>query len=87
MSINSLMVKSPTRYIFIDLSIMITNGIRSLGNDNTVIHHVQVVIRSQAPLMRGINDDAKIWSEKWRLEVARWRCFHGQKAMPGKGYR
>jgi hypothetical protein len=30
---------------------------------------VEVVIRSQAPLMRGINDDAKIWAEKWRMEV------------------
>jgi len=28
-----------------------------------------VIIRSQAPLMRGINDDAEVWAEKWRSEV------------------
>jgi len=27
------------------------------------------VIRSQAPLMRGINDDAQVWADKWRAEV------------------
>jgi len=26
-------------------------------------------IRSQSPIMRGINDDAEIWAEKWRTEV------------------
>lgn len=26
-------------------------------------------IRSQSPIMRGINDDATIWAEKWRVEV------------------
>jgi KamA family protein len=26
-------------------------------------------IRSQSPVMRGINDDAKIWTQKWRKEV------------------
>ena len=30
---------------------------------------VGVLIRSQAPLMRGINDHAEIWAEKWRQEV------------------
>lgn len=41
----------------------VRQAIRRLQNE------AKVVIRSQAPLMRGINDDAKIWSEKWRLEV------------------
>jgi KamA family protein len=27
------------------------------------------VIRSQSPIMRGINDDAQVWAEKWRTEV------------------
>jgi hypothetical protein len=27
------------------------------------------VIRSQAPVMRGINDDPEVWAEKWRAEV------------------
>jgi len=26
-------------------------------------------IRSQSPVMRGINDDAEVWAEKWRKEV------------------
>jgi L-lysine 2,3-aminomutase len=26
-------------------------------------------IRSQSPIMRGINDDADVWAEKWRKEV------------------
>ncbi|KAL7509931.1 hypothetical protein ACHAXN_007188 [Cyclotella atomus] len=26
-------------------------------------------IRSQSPVMRGINDDAQVWAEKWRTEV------------------
>lgn len=26
-------------------------------------------IRSQSPVMRGINDNADVWAEKWRLEV------------------
>ena len=28
-----------------------------------------VIIRSQSPVMRGINDDAEVWAEKWREEV------------------
>lgn len=28
------------------------------------------VIRSQSPIMRGINDEASIWTEKWREEVS-----------------
>jgi KamA family protein len=28
-----------------------------------------VIIRSQSPVMRGINDDAEIWAAKWREEV------------------
>merc|ERR1719201_2461583 len=28
-----------------------------------------VIIRSQSPVMRGINDDAEIWAQKWREEV------------------
>ena len=27
------------------------------------------IIRSQSPVMRGINDDAEIWADKWREEV------------------
>eukprot|EP00536_Pseudo-nitzschia_multiseries_P008068 jgi/Psemu1/240854/estExt_Genewise1.C_1980065 len=27
------------------------------------------VIRSQSPVMRGINDNAEVWAEKWRKEV------------------
>jgi KamA family protein len=27
-------------------------------------------IRSQSPIMRGINDDAEVWAEKWRQEVS-----------------
>ena len=27
-------------------------------------------IRSQSPIMRGINDDAEVWAEKWRTEVS-----------------
>ena len=30
----------------------------------------RVIIRSQAPLMQGINDNFEVWAEKWRLEVA-----------------
>lgn len=26
-------------------------------------------IRSQSPIMRGINDDSEVWAEKWRKEV------------------
>jgi len=29
----------------------------------------KAVIRSQSPIMKGINDDAQIWSEKWKEEV------------------
>jgi len=28
-----------------------------------------VVIRSQSPVMRGINDNAQVWADKWREEV------------------
>merc|ERR1719247_1143394 len=28
-----------------------------------------VIIRSQSPVMRGINDDADVWARKWREEV------------------
>jgi KamA family protein len=28
-----------------------------------------VIIRSQSPIMRGINDDADVWANKWREEV------------------
>ena len=28
-----------------------------------------VIIRSQSPIMRGINDDAEVWANKWREEV------------------
>jgi len=28
-----------------------------------------VIIRSQSPVMRGINDNAQVWAEKWREEV------------------
>jgi len=28
-----------------------------------------VIIRSQSPVMRGINDNAEVWAEKWREEV------------------
>jgi len=28
-----------------------------------------VIIRSQSPVMRGINDDSEVWAEKWREEV------------------
>ncbi|KAL1507985.1 hypothetical protein AB1Y20_007587 [Prymnesium parvum] len=28
-----------------------------------------VIIRSQSPVMRGINDDAQVWADKWREEV------------------
>ena len=28
-----------------------------------------VIIRSQCPVMRGINDNAEVWAEKWREEV------------------
>jgi KamA family protein len=28
-----------------------------------------VIIRSQSPVMRGINDDAEVWAAKWREEV------------------
>lgn len=27
-------------------------------------------IRSQSPIMRGINDDSEVWAEKWRKEVS-----------------
>jgi len=28
-----------------------------------------VIIRSQSPVMRGINDDSEVWANKWREEV------------------
>ena len=37
------------------------------------VHRIQkeafATIRSQSPIMRGINDDAKVWAEKWRTET------------------
>ena len=38
------------------------------------LHRLQAeagaTVRSQAPVMRGINDDATVWADKWRTEVA-----------------
>ena len=28
-----------------------------------------MIIRSQSPVMAGINDDAKVWNKKWKEEV------------------
>lgn len=37
------------------------------------VHRIQkeafATIRSQSPIMRGINDDSEVWAEKWRTEV------------------
>lgn len=33
------------------------------------IHATGAVIRTQSPILRGINDDAPIWSEMWREQV------------------
>ena len=37
---------------------------------NRIQKEAFAVIRSQSPIMRGINDDANVWAEKWRQEVA-----------------
>jgi len=37
---------------------------------NRIQKEAFAVIRSQSPIMRGINDDAEVWAEKWRQEVA-----------------
>lgn len=37
------------------------------------VHRIQkeafATIRSQSPIMRGINDESEVWAEKWRVEV------------------
>merc|ERR1719217_79963 len=49
--------------------------VRELQTDKVrqAIHRLRqeagVIIRSQSPIMRGINDDAEVWAEKWREEV------------------
>lgn len=49
--------------------------VRELGTDKVAaaINRIQkeafATIRSQSPIMRGINDDAEIWAAKWRKEV------------------
>jgi len=49
--------------------------VRELSTDKVrhAIHRLKqeagVIIRSQSPVMRGINDDAKVWADKWREEV------------------
>eukprot|EP00559_Dactyliosolen_fragilissimus_P008658 CAMPEP_0184871694 /NCGR_PEP_ID=MMETSP0580-20130426/40865_1 /TAXON_ID=1118495 /ORGANISM="Dactyliosolen fragilissimus" /LENGTH=536 /DNA_ID=CAMNT_0027374387 /DNA_START=450 /DNA_END=2060 /DNA_ORIENTATION=- len=48
---------------------------RELSTDKVkaAINRIQkeafATIRSQSPVMRGINDDAQVWAEKWRTEV------------------
>jgi len=48
---------------------------RELSTDRVkdAIHRLRqeagVVIRSQSPVMRGINDDAEVWAQKWKEEV------------------
>ncbi len=48
---------------------------RELSTDKVVaaIGRIQkeafATIRSQSPVMRGINDDSKVWADKWRKEV------------------
>ena len=44
-----------------------------------------VIIRSQSPVMAGINDDAKVWNKKWKEEVRSrrpvvWRRLHAVDA-------
>jgi KamA family protein len=36
---------------------------------NRIQKEAHATIRSQSPIMRGINDDAEVWAEKWRKEV------------------
>lgn len=36
---------------------------------NRIQKEAFATIRSQSPIMRGINDDAEVWAEKWRKEV------------------
>ncbi|KAH8081091.1 synthetase [Aureococcus anophagefferens] len=49
--------------------------VRELSTDKVkhAIHRLKqeggVIIRSQSPVMRGINDDADVWAAKWREEV------------------
>jgi len=49
--------------------------VRELETDKVrdAIHQLRqkagVIIRSQSPVMRGINDDAEVWAAKWREEV------------------
>jgi len=49
--------------------------VRELQTDKVraAIHRLKqeggVIIRSQSPVMRGINDDGEIWAAKWREEV------------------
>ena len=49
--------------------------VRELQTDKVreAIHRLKqeagCIIRSQSPVMRGINDDAEVWAEKWRTEV------------------
>lgn len=48
---------------------------RELSTDKVkaAVYRIQkeafATIRSQCPIMRGINDDAQVWAEKWRTEV------------------
>jgi len=48
---------------------------RELSTDKfkAAVHRLKqeggVIIRSQSPVMRGINDDADVWARKWREEV------------------
>eukprot|EP00545_Synedropsis_sp_CCMP1620_P000542 CAMPEP_0119029904 /NCGR_PEP_ID=MMETSP1176-20130426/40758_1 /TAXON_ID=265551 /ORGANISM="Synedropsis recta cf, Strain CCMP1620" /LENGTH=527 /DNA_ID=CAMNT_0006986265 /DNA_START=889 /DNA_END=2472 /DNA_ORIENTATION=- len=37
---------------------------------NRIQKEAFATIRSQSPIMRGINDDSEVWAEKWRLEVS-----------------
>ena len=49
--------------------------VRELQTDKVrhAIHRLKqeagCIIRSQSPVMRGINDDAEVWAQKWREEV------------------
>jgi KamA family protein len=36
---------------------------------NRIQKEAFATIRSQSPIMKGINDDAEVWAEKWRKEV------------------
>ena len=37
---------------------------------NRIQKEAFATIRSQSPVMRGINDDSKVWADKWRKEVS-----------------